>query len=379
MKNITQKIVNIDLNLINKVSNFRLLSSEKNVTGLSLDIAANGLATPLVVHNTGDGTYETIMGHRRTNALSAFLTRDPEGFNKMFAAGIPCIVHSGLTRLEIETLKADSGNTVTLSHPYECQLFCNAQFDNGASMAQTGINAEAILAACHPITDDKVLKDLAAFQAEAERLTAEGRTAAAQAAWSDFEKRYKEARHGKMQAIKAIYDAPHLVMAFYHFTANGVMPSVDSRFYVGKETMPKKWTVGKAGAMAKAFEKDKKEGNYTKANPGPNFLKAWDAWVNEEVAEGVKAIRSKSAKDIKDASTGYLSRTARSVAAYAAGEGVQCGFAQDDLHSAMIELIAENAPELMAMVIAEYNALREQFAATPEAAPVEAETEVVEG
>ena len=381
MKTYKSKLQSIALDLIVKVSNFRLLSKERDVTGLSLDIEQNGLSEPIHVHLGEDKVYEIIRGHRRKNALLEFLSRDAAAFDKMFKAGIPCLVFSGLSRVEIENLKADSGNTVGLSDPFEAQMYLNTQFDNGVSMAQAATNAAGILDVVWPLKPE-IVTELEGYRADEKRHRENGDETKALNAAKDYVKRYKTARHGKMQNSKTLYDGPFILMAAYYNHANRELPPSDSRYFVGKDApMPKRWTLDRAAKLVAAHNQDKDAAKVTgikvsKAEPGPIFQAAWNKWVEEEPKEAKKAPRSMSHKDIETAAEGFLSRIARKVADRCAGNGTPDKFAEDDRRAAIAELVAEAMPEKWAEIEAAFAEIKTaETAKAPEAVVVEAEVE----
>jgi hypothetical protein len=346
---------NVALENIVKVNNFRLLRKEKDVTGLSLSIEESGLQEPLWVHRSDDGTYETIRGHRRRNALLAYQQRNPELFAKTFGKGIPCKVFTDLKRVDIEGLKLDSGNTVELADPFEVQMYLNTLFDNGVNMEQAKLAAAALLDRVWPATG-KTLEELKKLQAALDKEIAGGDAEKIADAQAAYNKRYKSSRHGKMQNCKALYNGPTLLMAAYYNHANMELPPAGSRYFVGdNRPMPKRWTMDKAAELSKAHQQDidaaKVDGTMvTKDEPGPIFKQAWNEWVAEIPEEKVKPPRSMSHKDIEEKSQSYLSRVARKAAMIHAGNGTPDGFPEDDRRAAIGEMIAEINPALWEQV-----------------------------
>ncbi|MHA2063702.1 MAG: hypothetical protein ACXABY_04885 [Candidatus Thorarchaeota archaeon] len=381
------------LDEITKVMNFRIESEEKDIDSLVEDILANGLQTPILVHRHDDGLIEIVQGHRRNLSCHQIEDLYSDEFEELFPEGIPCKVLSGLDTNAINILKADSGNSKPLRNPWELQAFLNTQYDAGISMAQAGENASEIMDTVHPLPKD-VQKELNDYQADIDKFLANGEQAKARITMKDKSERRKKARHGKNQNHKAIYDGANKVMAFFFFNANGHLPPEGHPYHVGDDVpMPQKWTIARARKLSDIYKQDvdaaKVTGDIvTKSDPGPMFIQAWNEWVNEDPKVPGERKASKSYKAIEASLEGYKSITARQTAQQSMGMEKQEGYVKRDHDAYMMELVADEDPDLYELVKESAERIRKKREADKlasvqesevEEASASAEVETVEG
>lgn len=298
-----KELISILLSGIYRGRNVRL-PGLAHVEEMYLDIRENGLKHEPMVYAVGD-LYEVIQGHLRIENLERLAKEEPARFAELFPGGaIPCLLLSGCTYEEAQLEKLDHGQENPLMNPMEVQLSMNFLFDAQKTEAQIAVQLSGLMNRVSPMKANKK-KELDQLERDIEMYRETGR-------FTDIAEKERQAtqlkldyRKGKIQNCKAIWEAPHVVMATMWYKATGgernwgetldieiaedvYLPSALQVDAVKKKLKP-------------AFAKDlliKENGvcPFNKRVPGPNFNAAWDeACAKSKTAESAdKPVREKA-------------------------------------------------------------------------------------
>lgn len=321
-------------------------------------IMQDGLHTPLMVNSD----LKVIRGHRRELSLNSIKKSNPERFAELFPKGIPVVQVTGATDVELAKLHVDQGNVLQLSDPFELQLASNMLFAVGMTEAEVANHLAGLIDVFAPMKPER--------RRELDKIRdTEGDIA--------YFREYATLRRGYVQALRAAWQCPDVVMEALRYKATGILPD-------GKDEadMPR-LTNAIVTKLSKTFGDDMGILNqngvpkHSKIDPGPGFNAAWKDQVEKTIknAGKEKNIRAKAwgGTKILDQVKVLASLTLKALCLQHAGKDVNASaIIEADMEMYYFELIKKHDPDLFAETI---NVGKEIEAARVKAKDEAAETE----
>lgn len=379
-----QSIQNLTITSIMVEENVRIGDDTKlQIAELAADIATNGLQDHLEVCELKDegGVLILARGHRRLAAIKRLQTVNPEAYQTQFAGGIPCLVNKNSNRTELLERKADHGNMLQLSEWFE--LLQSVQIHKKLGLGQKDIvtKVAGVMDQIQPMKPgkSKEFSDLRVQIAGFEESKDHGKAGELKGL---YDQKLFDYRRGMIQGLILPCECPDIVIVALRKAADG---TVDERFKNVELPVLRANDIKK---LRKAFKKDEDEmvdgvSKWNKRKPGPSFEQAWNEVLVEtkqresQKANGKKADKAMSAKDIKESAKDLLSRFGRNLAAHHAGSK-EIDYAEVLAFDELVykfELVAEHDTGLLDKVIKTAEKIE---AEVQKDATVEAETTEVE-
>lgn len=307
------------------------VSTDVELPSLRADIEERGLTTPLTVYfDEEKKKHEILCGHRRFTVITEIAKDDKDTFKRLFPKGkIPVLKVCGVSKERAQTLKVDGGTSVELKDPYETQLCANLMFDDGAT--DSAIANALSTQLCRTSRNGGMKKET---RNSLKELAEKRQTARLAGDISKMRKLDKEMfklradyHRGHVQALRAVWACPHIVMACKEFQATQMVPAP----FAGQKLVP--LTNSNVSKLLRAFKDDLTvtDGNsipkYTKERPGPSFNEAFKEIVDAVKAGGstkVTRVKAMSSKDMRaEVETGkWSSKGFRSLTLSHAGDKV---------------------------------------------------------
>lgn len=303
-----------------------------DIDGLSVDIEANGIQTPICVSQRQDGVIHLLRGHRRVLAIKAIIERNKEkatAFDK-----VPAVIYEGLSLSEELDLVLDHSNQKNLTRKSE-------MYRTVASLLRNGFSELAIAIKCDALFARMVGKEPES-RAAALKLTDPTERAAA----------LKDLWRGRMQELHNIARLPCIVEE--HWLRQNGVPDPDGLYNAPRLTtvrLQKLYTAHLADKKAEA-EIDDYAG-------GPSFDAKWQVFVSEDKnkANGdSKTVKRMSANDIEEKQAVFRSRAIRAALGMTIGQEAEMD--QLDRIATIAECIADRAPDLWAKCVERFDAIR---------------------
>lgn len=227
-----------------------------------------GLKTPLTICEKQN----LISGNRRYAAIGHIKENKPKVFENLFGKGIPCVVMEGASVEDLQNAIIDHSNTLQLSNFWELYL-CYVKLRNFNATQQTvAVNLNTLMdTVIAPITGKRLakVKELTAAKVDASD------TKAAQLQ-KEIDEEIAEARHGRVQWLSTIYDAPAIVQRaiFYKYSgekADGFEDEQTTNRLTESET--KKLVAAHSEDMEDSETNGK---TVSKTVPGVKFIALWE-------------------------------------------------------------------------------------------------------
>lgn len=237
-----------------------------------------GLKTPLTICEKQN----LISGNRRYAAIAYIKENKPEVYNRLFGKGIPCVIMEGASVEDLQNAIIDHSNTLQLSNFWELYL-CYVKLRNFNATQQTvAVNLNTLMdTVIAPITGKRLakVKELTAAKIGASD------TKAAQLQ-KEIDEEIAEARHGRVQWLSTIYDAPAIVQRaiFYKYSGEKA-EGFESEFTTNRltESETKKLVAAHNDDMADSETNGK---TVSKAVPGVKFTALWEKTLANKNKEG---------------------------------------------------------------------------------------------
>ena len=298
----TETRKNVPFDQIVKLWNVRIV---EDGSSLVPSILSFGIQTPLMVNGDENGSYTIIRGHRRFHALKMIFDAGTDDltdeqviiWNRLFTEGIPSLVITQASDLELVTLHLDQ-DTLPLRYKTELVWVARALFARGGmKQFDAAEHMAGMLDQIMPPRGKKALKIAAARES--------GDTAL-------YRKLYGEYRRGTIQFLKRVSDLPDQVLHALEYQETGKIPVgcslVENEFprISGDSVL----------ALDKAFCEDMEVLNdagipkYNRTDTGPCFKTKWNDLVdsaNNSRSESETRSKAMSSKEIKESASQFRS------------------------------------------------------------------------
>lgn len=301
---------------------------------LAHNILLIGIQQPLALRKVGKDL-RVLSGHRRLAASIIAQKMNPNRFKELHPKGIPCFVREDvITDVDEARVKVDHATQLSLT--LRCELYKSVKIclDAGMTEAEIAEHLEGLFAQLSRSIPSKVRDQIKALRAE---------KVVDKAA---IRKLLLATYKGQIQTLKRIYACPPQVAAALEYAETGTMPE-------GFDKLPEHIRTKHVPVLLKAFqddiEVDPETGTveYSKAEPGPAFRKAWDDVIKDKpVDDGktrLKGMSSKALLEQVQAGT-YASKGMQKLTSKHAGiDGVK-GIEAADVMLHLCELVKKYRP-----------------------------------
>lgn len=172
-----------------------------------------GFKTPMTLCDD----YNIISGNRRYEALVYLKENKPEVFERLFGKGVPCVIMVGASVQELQTAICDHNNTLQLNNFWELFLCYEKLKAIHATQATIAVNLNTLMdTVISPITGKRKAKIMELTEAMAD--ASETKASQLQA---EIDEEISQARHGRVQWLGTIHDAPYIVQRAIFFKYSG--------------------------------------------------------------------------------------------------------------------------------------------------------------
>jgi len=274
--------------------------------GLVMDIAQNGLKTPIMVWTppgAAKSSFEVLEGHRRLRAIKTLANDQPDAFQVHFSNGVSAIICGNLTEQEAWELKVDHGNELALRDPYELLQCARMLFNAGHTEEQVANDLVSLIERITPMAP-KVKRTIETLKLAKTAAEKAGEQETADNVEADIRQTIFDYRRGLVQYLHNTARCPDLVMSALYFKATGKHPEgMDSNIPLPTLTHAK--VLALWNAHKKDLDvKDKGVPKFGRTRPGPEFTKKWAEYVKAEKDvktkkdSGIKRVKAMPASDI---------------------------------------------------------------------------------